>query len=166
MALQHNVWSYLRAMFHTYDGTTDAGGTTVTLDTNLRLAWRFPVVYKKTAADVAADTTTAATYFWSAPRACKILSASILSDGSLTAHDTNYATIEIENKAGTVLAVATTEVALSGGTGNWVAGTPAAMDVTANATISAGHALNLVISKAGTGVAVPVSALVLELEWN
>lgn len=162
MALQNNVWSYLKGLFHMYNGTKDSGGTTVDLDTNIRLAWRISATYNKDAADGNAGDATAATYFWYAPRAARLISATIVPSDALVAHDTNYATVLIKNSAGTTLASQTTKI--TGGSGNWSAGAEEAMTV-ASATIASGETLSFSIAKAAGGVAVPICCVSLEIEW-
>lgn len=164
MSLQNNIWSYLRLLFHPYDGTKDSGGTTIDLDTNLRMPWRFPVCYRKDSADGLAATETAATYFWYAPRAAKIVSAHITPTGTLTADDTHYKTIYVKNSAGTTLCSVTTKKAAAGGTGDWAAGAEEAMTIN-SPSVAAGETLSLSIAKSGDGVVVPISSVVLEVEW-
>jgi hypothetical protein len=132
------------------------------------------LVIGKAAADGAAgDTTNLCTV----PLDAKFLvtGAYIMPGGALTAHDTNYATVvlDVDDGAGgsaTTLASNTTKTAGGGGTGNWTAGT--AIEMTLTATIAdriidgatARKWLGINIAKAGTGVAVPISAFWLKLK--
>lgn len=133
------------------------------------LAFSFPVVYQKVAADGAGDTltaTTAATFFV-ARKACRIKASNILPAGALTAHGTTYATLTINKNDGaggadTALASVTTELT---GSGHWVAGQTVAMTLATSVEVAAGEVIGLQIAKASTGVAVPVSAIQLDVEW-
>jgi hypothetical protein len=131
------------------------------------------VKLRKPAADAMATDTTAYTaadqeYM---PCAARILGAWILPQATLTAHDSNYATVKVvkgDGAAGaeTVMAsVATTTT----GSGNWAVGIAEALTVSstvANTRIAKGEILAFSIAKTGSGVAVPISSIsvLLELE--
>jgi hypothetical protein len=123
-------------------------------------------VYNKDAADGAASTATADTYMLKAGVKMQLIDAAIISAGTLTAHADNYATITVEKADGaagaqTTMAEVTTEVT---GSGDWAAATlvPITLSTTlANLQVAAGGVVNFKIAKAGTGVAVPISAIVL-----
>jgi len=131
------------------------------------------VTFHKAAADAAAGT---ASELWIARITKKILvndDVKIIAAASLTADDTNYATVSLEvddgaGGANTVLASQTTKI--TGGSGNWVAGTALALTITTTAAdriidgATATKYLILKIAKTGTGVAVPVSTLFLSHE--
>lgn len=104
--------------------------------------------------------------------ALKLKSASLVSDGTLTAHASNYAEITVSHgTAGdlSTAAFASTDsdvAAAAGGTGNWVADTPEDLLLTAaNATLAAGELVHVLVdSTPGTGVAVPKFLLCLKYE--
>jgi hypothetical protein len=129
------------------------------------------VKLRKPAADaMAADTTayTAADQEYM-PYAARILGAWIQPQGTLTAHDTNYATVKVvkgDNAAGseTIMAsVATTTT----GSGNWAVGIKEALTVSstvANTRIAKGEVLAFSIAKASSGVVVPICSITVLLE--
>jgi len=128
-------------------------------------------VLVKPAADAMASTATAYTAAFQIrmPRAAKILAAYIMPTAALTADDTNYATVSVQKGdgaggAGTVMASVTTQTT---GSGNWAAGVPEAMTVSAtlaNTRIARGEVLGFAITKTGTGVVVPICTIEVELE--
>lgn len=125
----------------------------------------------KPAADAMASTTTAytaadGTYM---PAAGRILGAWVQPQSTLTASDTDYATVKVvkgDNAAGaeTIMAsVATTTTA----SGNWAAGVKEALTVSstvANTRIAKGEVLSFSIAKAGSGVVVPISSITVLVE--
>lgn len=128
------------------------------------------ILVKPAADSMAADTTAyTAAFMVRMTRAAKILGAYIVPQATLTAHDTNYATIKVQKGdgaggAGTDMATLATTTT---GSGNWAAGAPEVMTVTstlADSRIARGEVLGLAIAKAGTGVVVPICTIVVELE--
>lgn len=126
---------------------------------------------RKPAADAMAADTTAYTAADAVrmQRAGRILGAWIYPQSTLTAHDSNYATVKVvkgDGAAGaeTIMAsVATTTTA----SGNWAAGVPEALTVSstlANTRIAKGEVLGFSIAKTGSGVVVPICAITVEIE--
>lgn len=104
---------------------------------------------------------------WQAPRAGKVLKASIVPDAALVAHDTNYKTISLCTgtiAAPTVLASFTTKI--TGGSGDWVASVPEEFTVNATDTFAADGVIFLRCAAAGAGVVVPAGAVSLEVEYD
>lgn len=131
------------------------------------------VTIVKPAADAMASTTTAGTasiQTWM-PRAGRVIAAKILPTAALTADNTNYATVSLGKHDGaggavTTMASRATTVADSG---SWVAGTEVNLTLSAtlaNTYFAKGDVLGFAIAKAGTGVAVPISTLVVYVEWE
>lgn len=145
----------------------DEGGESTVLD-----LFSLVVPYDKTAADGVAGTTTANTKVWCNPYSTplKIVRATLNPGGTLTASDTDYATISLltdDGAAGTPVAATTilTKTVAGGGSGNWAS---AVSLVFANQTASAlavpaGGCIWFAIAKAGLGVVVPVCKLQLVL---
>ena len=102
------------------------------------------------------------------PRAGRILGAFIQPAAALTADATNNATVTAVSAdglggAGVVMATLVTDVA----GGNWAAGVTKTMTVTstlANTRFAAGAVISFAIAKGGTGVAVPISNIVIDIE--
>lgn len=128
-------------------------------------------VLVKPAADAMAADTTAYTAAFQVrmTRAARILGAYIVPQSTLTAHASNFATVKVvkgDGAAGaeTIMASVTTEIT---GSGNWAAGVPEALTVSstpANTRIARGEILGFSIAKAASGVVVPISTVVVELE--
>lgn len=123
----------------------------------------------KTAADGAASTTTSEVPLGMARRASKVIAAYFIPASTLTADDTNYATLTISKRAAgggsktTVASASTTTT----GTGNFVAWVPVPLTVVAaDASVTALSQLSFEISKPGTGVVVPIGKLVVYLSDN
>jgi len=97
----------------------------------------------------------------------RIVSVEFVPDATLTAHDTNYATLTLnKGTAGSLDAAATVTTKITGGTGDWVADTPEALTLSsteANLLVASGDNLNFDIAKASSGVAVPAGCLVVTL---
>jgi hypothetical protein len=130
----------------------------------------FQVPYTKAAADGMASTTTANTMFWMNPYdfSVKVVGAALAPTATLTASDTDYATITIKTDDGAAstpaVAVTWTTQASAPGTGNWAVGIKETGVLTdANCTVPAGGCLWFNIAKAGSGVAVGISHYVLKL---
>jgi hypothetical protein len=110
------------------------------------------------------------TPFFVAPANSTVTGVTIAPAHSLTANDTNFATITVRKRdAGgtgpTTVATAQTTTSGAGGTGNWspfaevpvpLSGTPADLQLTA------GQELTVQITKSGSGVAVPECVLVVQ----
>ncbi len=126
--------------------------------------------WKKDAADAAAATTTAANHFFEnkTGRQLEVTSVTILPDGTVTANDTNYATITLEREDGAAggketVAVITTKI--TGGSGDWAAGVPVTLTITsANRFIDPDAVLSMKIAKAASGVAIPASVATVKME--
>lgn len=134
-----------------------------------RLIRRTYVLRKGAADGNAADTTayTAAEQIvMVAP--CRVLGATIMPQGALTAHADNRAAVNVvkgDGAAGAAVVAATLATDVAGG--NWVAGTKKALALSATAAdtrIPAGSVLSFNITKAGTGVVVPVCAISVDVE--
>ncbi len=149
-----------------FGGTTaqDAGG-----EDGADQMFDMYVAYTKAAADGMASTATANTMFWMNPYdfSLRIVAGSLAPTATLTASDTDYATITIktdDGAASTPAAALTWESKVTGGTGNWAVGVKEAATVTAaNATLVAGGCLWFNIAKAGSGVVVGISHYVARL---
>lgn len=100
----------------------------------------------------------------------RILGANVQPQGTLTADDTDYATISVQKAdglggAGTVMASKTTKI--TGGTGDFAAGRSEALALSAtlaNLHFTIGQVLSFAIAKAGAGVAVPVCTISVDVE--
>lgn len=122
------------------------------------------VPYRKTSADGMATTTTANTmigFMNPFDFSIQLVSAfAVAVGGTLTANDTNYATITMlfdDGAAGTP-AVAATWTTTTTGTGNWAVGVKEAATITtANKVLVAGGVVWFNIAKAAAGVVVPTS---------
>lgn len=122
----------------------------------LERAMVVPVAFQKTAADGAANTTTSDA-FWRVPEDGYLLQPYLTPHTTLTANNSNYATIAIKVSTTTKCSF-TTEIT---GSGDWVDNTPIALAFATAAArkVEAGDVLLFDIAKTGTGVAVPVSVL-------
>lgn len=127
---------------------------------------------RKPSADaMAADTTayTAADQEYM-PYAARILGAYIQPQATLTAHDTNYATVNVvkgDNAGGAETVMASQTTKITGGSGNWAAGVKQALTVSstvANTRIAKGQVLGFSIAKASSGVVVPIHSITVILE--
>lgn len=129
-------------------------------------------VLVKPAADGAAGTTTAytAAYQITMPRACRVLGVRVQPAAALTADNTNNALVKAVKGDGaggaeTVCASMTTNVAA----GNWVAGVTKTLTLSATVAdlrIPKNGVLAFSIAKNGTGVAVPISNFIVDVEWE
>jgi hypothetical protein len=133
-------------------------------------------VIPKATADAATSTTTAANAAPGsvvAPWTGRILGAKYLAGASVTASNTDYATLSIDVVAnglagGASVAAfsATTKTTAGGGTGNLVAGQYAELALS-NATaarFSRGAVIGPSIAKAGAGIAIPAGAFQVAVE--
>ena len=119
-------------------------------------------------ADAAANTNTTFTSFWRAPCDCEIIEGHMWSPaGTVTANDSNYATIalqKVDGVGGSAVAIGsiTTKLAASGGTGDWAANVPVGMDMSHNHGLDVlqGELVGYVITKSnGVGVSIPSSII-------
>lgn len=129
----------------------------------------FAFEHLKTAADGAGSTATSEVPLGMARRASKTLAAYFIPASTLTADDTNYATLTISKRAAgggsktTVASISTT----TSGSGNFVAWVPVPLTVVAaDASVTALSQLSFEITKTGTGVVVPIGKLVVYLSDN
>ena len=126
----------------------------------------FAFEHLKTAADGSASTATSEVPLGMARRASKVIAAYFIPASTLTADDTNYATLTISKRAaggGSKTSVSTTTT----GSGNFVAWVPVPLTVVAaDASVTALSQLSFEISKPGTGVVVPIGKLVVYLSDN
>ena len=111
------------------------------------------------AQDAAANTNTTNTGFWVAPIDCELKSIYIRTASTLSADDTNYATLQVLNDdgaAGTPVEMAnvTTEESASGGSGDWAANVPVRMTITQK-YMQQDEVLYYANTKSGSGVQTP-----------
>ncbi len=128
-------------------------------------AFDFFVQVNKAAADGAAATATADTWFWSNPFdfTCYLQSAiAVATTGTLTSDAANYAQILIKTNDGVggATAIGLTANTTVVGTGSWATNQPKSFDTVTGAGIAipAKGGLWFAIAKQGTGVVVPVSS--------
>lgn len=124
--------------------------------------------YDKASADGMASTTTSDTLIWCNPYefSLRVVRAIIVSGSTLTADDTDYATITVKTDDGAngTTATAATWTTTTTGTGDWAADTAEVATITAaNATLVSGGCLHFNIAKAGSGVVVPASKVFVVL---
>ena len=117
--------------------------------------------YQKTT-DGAANTATTEFVFARVNLASTVSKIYYTPTGTLTADDTNYATITVATRDGegggaTTLKAVTTKI--TGGTGDWSAFTSVDFGTLSSAAVDAGGVLTLTIAKSGSGVAVPGGVL-------
>jgi hypothetical protein len=123
----------------------------------------FHIEYVKTAADSMATDATSATMFWCNPYDFDVVlvSGKAVSASTLTAHDSNYATItiQVDDAANGTPAVALSWVTTTTGTGDWAADTAEANTsrTAANCVVAPGACVHIAIAKASSGVVVPAS---------
>jgi hypothetical protein len=133
---------------------------------------RRTVILRKPAADAMAADATAYTaaemVYLFAP--CRVLGAKLLPQSTLTAHASNNAVVNVvkgDGAAGAAVVIATYTSDVAGG--NLAAGTTKAMSLTtteADTRIPTGGVLGFNVTKGGTGVVVPVSAISVEIEYE
>jgi hypothetical protein len=126
------------------------------------------VHYEKVADDAMASTATADHVFWTNPFPfeLQVVSASYSADGTITANDTNFATITIktDDAAGGATAVAATWATTTTGTGNVATRVAeAAVMTAANNRIRVGANLVFNIAKAAAGVVVRAGSFTVRL---
>lgn len=90
------------------------------------------------------------------PYQFRVASAKILPRRALTAHDTDYATLTVgynDGAGGSVTSLQAVTTKITGGTGDWVAGTALALASLDSAdTVAAGNYLRVAVTKAASGV--------------
>ncbi len=104
----------------------------------------------------------------------RLVSAEFVPEAAVTAHDTNFSTVELAHQAapaGTLGDVAASmQTTITAGTGDWVANTPEALTKSSTFTdliLEAGHyAVVELDGTAGTGVDLPIGTWVLVYEVN
>jgi hypothetical protein len=101
-----------------------------------------------------------------ADKAMNITAVKIIPDASLTANDTNYATLSFATgPVGTITSRDSFTTKITGGSGDWVANTAEAFTVaTATDSLAAGEVMT--VSKAVTAAGVIVPAHMIEIHWN
>lgn len=131
---------------------------------------RDQIVYAKLAADGAAATATTNLTFNAARRACRIQRAFFVPEATLTADNTNFATIVLSKRTGggadVVMASIATTIAAPG-SGNFAVGVavPLVLSTVAGAIVMAANdSYRFGITKSGTGVVVPIGALIAVVE--
>lgn len=143
-------------------GLDDGGEATVNDLSDLVVTWQ------KDAADAAAGDATNTCIFRN-KLSCdlRVVAAEYIPDATLTAHDTNYATLSLQvGTVGSFAAAASQTTKITGGSGDWAADTPEALTLSstpANLVVDAGDILQADIAKANSGVAVPAGVLVVHL---
>lgn len=133
---------------------------------------RRTIVLVKPAADAMAADTTAytAAYQYRARCAGRLLGAYLQPQGTATAHNDNFATISAQKAdgaggAGTTMASRTTDA--NGGGVSLAAGVTVPMTLSATVAdtrYAAGAVIGFAIAKAGSGVAVPICNILLDVE--
>jgi hypothetical protein len=156
---------------------TDADGTGSGLDADLldgmsaaafaQVGQSMAVLWFKDSADTLPILATSERVVFAARENVTITGVTIEPAATLTASDTNYATITASRRdaaGGNRVSVAsrTTQTAGSGGTGSWTLFGTVSLGTLTNTSISEGEKLTIEISKTGLGVAVPVMMLQIE----
>jgi hypothetical protein len=127
-------------------------------------------VFDKASDDAMASTTTSETYTGIYfPRACKLIGVYYVpTTGSITADNTNYATVTVNKRvsgASTAIATLTTTITSSGDITQG-AGTAFVNSTVAGAiSIAAGGSITFSIAKAGSGVVVRGGRFSVVVEW-
>lgn len=126
------------------------------------------VHYEKVADDAMASTTQADHVFWTNPFPfeLQVVSASYSADGTITANDTNFATISVktDDGAGGATAAAASWTTVTAGTGNIATRVAKAAAITAaNNRVRVGSNLVFNIAKGGTGVVVRAGSFAVRL---
>lgn len=126
------------------------------------------VQWFKEAADSLGPTATSERVVFTAPEDLTITDAFIEPAATLTASDTNYATVVLARRdanGGNKVTVASesTQTVGSGGSGSWSAFGPVSLGSLSNTSLTAGQKVTVEITKTGLGVALPV--LILQLEY-
>lgn len=93
-----------------------------------------------------------------------VTNAVYIPGGTLTANDTNYITMTLEQATplGVITSIGSFTTQITGGSGNWTAQVPVNFSITAaNANILPGNSVLIKLTQTGTGVAIPVGALIV-----
>jgi hypothetical protein len=156
---------------------TDADGTGSGLDADLldgmsaaafaQVGQSMAVHWFKESADTLPISATSERVVFVAPENVTITGVTIEPAATLTASDTNYATITASRRdaAGAnrvTVASRTTQTAGSGGTGSWTLFGTVSLGTLSNTSIAEGEKLTIEITKTGLGVVVPVMMLQIE----
>jgi hypothetical protein len=140
----------------------EAADNSLKVEDTIGSLFDFQVQFQKAADDAMASTATADTKFWTNPYTfpVQVFAASYNADGTITADDTNFATVTVkadDGAAGATVAVATWLTKITAGTGN-IAAQVAKAATTLNAStivsVAPGASLFFNIAKSGSGVVV------------
>lgn len=123
-------------------------------------------LWQKAAADGAAGTATAESVIPRPMLAARVVGVEFVPAAAVTANDTDYATITVRKRDGaggaaSVIASVTTKI--TGGSGNWTAFVAVSLGTITNADLLAGDILTVEITKAASGVAIPIGYLRVRL---
>jgi hypothetical protein len=126
------------------------------------------VQWFKEAADVVGPTATTERVVFTAPEDLTITDAFLEPAATLTASDTDYATVVLARRdanGGNKVTVASesTQTVGSGGSGNWSAFGTVSLGSLSNTSLTAGQKVTVEVTKTGVGVSVPV--LILQIEY-
>lgn len=135
---------------------------------DLQIALLRETVSVRTPADAVAATDYAYDC-WVAPRAGKLKSFKVVPQATLTADNTNYATVGPAVRdvgAATLTNVGTHVTTQITGTGDWAVGVEEEIVVTDSATFVAGDKICWRTVKAAAGVAVPICCVSFEVEYD
>jgi hypothetical protein len=156
---------------------TDADGTGSGLDADLldgmdaaafaQVGQSMAAIWFKDSADTLPILATSERVVFVAPEDITITGVTIEPAATLTASDTNYATITASRRdaAGAnriTVASRTTQTAGSGGTGSWTLFGTVSLGTLSNTSIAEGEKVTIEITKTGLGVGVPVMMLQVE----
>lgn len=125
------------------------------------------VQWFKEAADILAVTGTSERVVFTAPEDLAITNAFVEPAATLTASDTNYATVVVSRRDAnggnrvTVVSESTQTIG-SGGTGSWSAFGTVSLGSLSNTTLTARQKLTVEVTKTGVGVSVPILTLQIE----
>lgn len=119
-------------------------------------------LWQKAAADAAAGTATAESLIPRHPRQERVVAIEYIPAAALTANDTDYATLTVYKRAaagGSQTALASITTKITGGSGNWTAFVAVDFGTIATPDLLVGDNLTVAITKAGSGVAIPIGFL-------
>ncbi len=101
-----------------------------------------------------------------ADAALELVSVAYYPDNALTAHDTNYRDLTIgkaDGAGGAVTAFDNFTTKITGGSGDWVQGTPESFTIVSSTdTLAAGEALMFVKAIGGAGVVLPCGTIIVK----
>lgn len=127
----------------------------------------FFVQWNKPADDAAASTATAEHAIARIPIAAEIVSAYYGTESTITAHDTNYATLTVsvrDGAGGAASAACSQTTKITGGSGDIAAYVPKVLTLdTTKKAVAANSVLTVLISKASSGVVVPAGFISVHL---